>query len=266
MKKTFTQKYVISAGVAAFSLGMANPVQAALVYGGGSQTVSRFNPGAGAIAYMNNFTAVTRGQNVLEITSAVYGIRRFATAGAFPDVGVNLYAAEMTYDGSNFGRGANSLIYSTNSLGAGTASVTQLVNTGSISGVNLALELTSNSGLGGWWMGVEFTGPNAADTANGWRIVNAPTTGSSNNSFGIFNNQSSGVFEPSFAFGTPPGSSASRFMVDVNGTLKSVSASPLPVPGPLPLFGLAAAAAWTRRLRYRLRTADGATRKCLARR
>lgn len=265
MKKTFTQKYVISAGVAAFSLGMANPVQAALVYGGGSETASRFNPGAGAIAYMNNFTAVTQGQNVLEVTSAVYGIRRFATAGALLDVGVNLYAAEMTYDGTNFGRGANHLIYSTNSLGAGTATVTKLVNTGSISGVNLALELTSNSGLGGWWMGVEFTGPNAANTANGWRVVNAPTTGSSNNSFGMFNSAGSGVFEPSFIFANSPGGS-NRFMVDVNGTLKSVSANPLPVPGPLPLFGLAAAAAWTRRLRSRLRTADGATRKCLARR
>ncbi len=243
---------------------MANPAQAALVYGGGSETTSRFNPGAGAIAYMNNFTAVTRGQNVLEITSAVYGIRRLATAGALLDVGVNLYAAEMTYDGSNFGRGANSLIYSTNSLGAGTATVTQLVDTGSISGVNLALELTSNSGLGGWWMGVEFTGPNAANTANGWRIVNDPTTGSSNNSFGMFNYQGSGVFLGSYNLGATP--TPSRFMVNVNGTLKSVSASPLPVPGPLPLFGLAAAAAWTRRLRYRLRTADGATRKCLARR
>ena len=265
MKKTFTQKYVISAGVAAFSLGMANPVQAALVYGGGSETTIRFNPGAGALTYMNNFTAVTRDQNVLEITSAVYGIRRIATSNALSDVGVNLYAAEMTYDGTNFGRGANHLIYSTNSLGAGTASILQRVNTGSISGVNLALELTSNSGLGGWWMGVEFTGPNAADTANGWRVVNAPTTGSSNDSFGMFNYQGSGVFQPSLTFTNPPRDS-SRFMVDVNGTLKSVSASPLPVPGPLPLFGLAAAVAWTRRLRSRLRTADGATRKCLARR
>jgi hypothetical protein len=215
---------------------------------------------------MNNFTAVTRDQNVLEITSAVYGIRRIATSNALLDVGVNLYAAEMTYDGTNFGRGANHLIYSTNSLGAGTASILQRVNTGSISGVNLALELTSNSGLGGWWMGVEFTGPNAANTANGWRVVNTPTTGSSINAFGIFNKQGSGVFQSFFAFGTPPGSTPSRFMVDVNGTLKSVSASPLPVPGPLPLFGLAAAAAWTRRLRSRLRTTDGATRKCLARR
>lgn len=245
---------------------MANPVQAALVYGGGTQTTTRTNPGAGAIAYMNNFTAVTQGQNVLVISSAVYGIRRIATAGALLDVGVNIYAAEMTYDGANFGRGANSLIYSTNSLGAGTASVTQLLNTGSISGVNLALELTSNPGFGGWWMGLEFTGPNAANNANGWRVVNAPTTGSSNNSFGLFNYQGSGVFQPSVAFGTPPGSSPSRLMVYVNGTLKSVSPSPLPVPGPLPLFGLAAAAAWTRRLRSRLRTADGATRKCLAKR
>jgi hypothetical protein len=206
-----------------------------LLYGGGTETGSRFNPGAGAITYMNCFTPVTPGQAFIEVTNAVYGIRRLVSAGALVDVGVNLYAAEMTYDGTNFGRGANNLIYSTNSLGSGAASVTQLVNTGPVSGVNLALELTSNAGLGGWWMGVEFTGPNAANTANGWRVVNTPTTGSSINAFGMFNNAGSGVFEAFFAFGTPPGSSPSRFMVDVRGNLSAV-----PEPSAVGLLAFAA--------------------------
>ena len=81
-------------------------------------------------------------------------------------------------------------------------------------------------------IGVEFTGANAANTANGWRNVNAPTTGSSLNAFGIYNNAGSGVFAAFFAFGTPPGSSPSRMMVNVNGTL-------VPAPGAIALLGLA---------------------------
>jgi MYXO-CTERM domain-containing protein len=205
---------------------------AALVYGGGTETGSRLNLGAGAILYMNCFTAVSAGQTQLAVDSAIVGIRRLVAAGALTDVGIKIYAAEMTYDGTNFGRGANYEIYSSASLGAGAASVTQLVNTGAVSGVTLNLETLSNAGLGGWWIGVEFTGANAANTANGWRVVNAPTTGASINAFGAFNNAGSGVFQAFFAFGTPPGSSPSRLMVDVNGTL-------VPAPGAMALLGVA---------------------------
>ena len=205
---------------------------AALVYGGGTETGSRFNAGAGAITYMNCFTAVSAGQTQLAVDSAIVGIRRLVAAGALTDVGIKIYAAEMTFDGTNYGRGANYEIYSSASLGAGTASVTQLVNTGAVSGVTLNLETVSNAGLGGWWIGVEFTGANAANTANGWRVVNAPTTGASINAFGAFNNAGSGVFQAFFAFGTPPGSSPSRLMVDVNGTL-------VPAPGAMALLGVA---------------------------
>ena len=207
---------------------------AALVYGGGTETGSRFNAGAGAIAYMNCFTAIdgTGAQTQLAVDSAIVGIRRLVAAGALTDVGIKIYAAEMTFDGTNYGRGANYEIYSSASLGAGTASVTQLVNTGAVSGVTLNLETVSSAGFGGWWIGVEFTGANAANTANGWRVTNAPTTGASINAFGVFNNAGSGVFQAFFAFGTPPGSSPSRFMVDVNGTL-------VPAPGAIALLGLA---------------------------
>ncbi len=222
----------VSLAAGALALAVAASSNAALVYGGGTETGSRFNAGAGAITYMNCFTAVGAGDTQLSLESAIVGIRRLATAGALLDVGINIYAAEMTYDGTNFGRGADYLIYSSASLGGGAASVTQLVNTGAVSGVTLNLELASNAGLGGWWIGVEFTGVNAANTANGWRVVNAPVTGSSINAFGIFNNAGSGVFQSFFAFGTPPGSSPSRMMVDVNGSL-------VPAPGAIALLGLA---------------------------
>jgi len=230
----------VSLAAGALALAVAASSNAALVYGGGTETGSRFNAGAGAITYMNCFTAVGAGDTQLSLESAIVGIRRLATAGALLDVGINIYAAEMTYDGTNFGRGADYLIYSSASLGGGAASVTQLVNTGAVSGVTLNLELASNAGLGGWWIGVEFTGVNAANTANGWRVVNAPVTGASINGFGIFNNAGSGVFQSFFAFGTPPGSTPSRMMVDVNGSL-------VPAPGAIALLGLAGLAGRRRR-------------------
>jgi hypothetical protein len=225
---------------AAAALAIATASNAALVYGGGTETGSRYNPGAGAITYMNCFTAVGAGQNQLSLDSVSVGIRRLIAAGALVDVGIKIYAAEMTFDGTNYGRGANYEIFSSASLGGGAASITQIVNTGALSGITLNLETASNAGLGGWWIGVEFTGANAANTANGWRIVNAPTTGASINAFGVFNNAGSGAFQSFFAFGTPPGSAPSRFMVDVNGTL-------VPAPGALALLGVAGLAGARRR-------------------
>ena len=203
---------------------------AVIVYGGGTQTGSRFNPGAGAITYMNCFTTIdgTGAQTQLTVDSAIVGIRRLAAAGALTDVGIKIYAAEMTFDGTNYGRGANYEIYSSASLDAGSASTTQLVSTGAVSGVTLNLETVSSPGNGGWWIGVELTGANAANTSNGWRVMNAPTTGSSFSAFGIYNKDSSGVFGM-FGFGTPAGASPSRFMVDVNGTL---TGPPTAVPEP----------------------------------
>ena len=227
--------FFASATVALVATSASN---AALVYGGGSETGSRFNAGAGVITYMNCFTAVGAGQTQLAVDSAIVGIRRIAAAGALTDVGIKIFAAEMTFDGVDFGRGANYEIYSSASLGAGTASVTQLVNTGAVSGVTLNLETVSNAGLGGFWIGIEFTGANAANVANGWRVVNGPTTGASINGFGMFNYQASGAFQAFYTLGASP--TPSRFMVDVNGTL-------VPAPGALALLGVAGLAGARRR-------------------
>ena len=226
------------AAAAAVALTVASASNAALVYGGGTETGSRFNAGASVITYMNCFTAVGAGQTQLAVDSAIVGIRRLVASGALVDVGIKIYAAEMTFDGVNFGRGANYEIYSSASLGAGAASVTQLVNTGAVSGVTLNLETVSNAGLGGWWIGVEFTGANAANVANGWRVVNGPTTGASINGFGMFNYQASGAFQAFYTLGASP--TPSRFLVGVNGTL-------VPAPGALALLGVAGLAGARRR-------------------
>jgi hypothetical protein len=160
------------------------------VYTSGTQTDSYYHPSAAdVIIYTNCFTAVAAGEKQLLLKEAIVGIIRIASAGALVDVGINIYVAEMT---PSFGRGANHLVYSSSSLGSGTASSLQLVSTGDVTNQNmfLKLELTSNPGYGGFFIGIEFTGVNAASSSNGWHTVNAPTTGLSIDQFGIYTSSS----------------------------------------------------------------------------
>ncbi len=218
--------------VAASVLAVAATTNAALVYGGGTQTGSRFNPGANVITYMNCFVDTSGGGTQLQLDNVTAGIRRLVSAGALIDVGLNIYVAEMTWDGTDFGRGANTMVFSTNSLGAGNASITQSVSANTNMLVNL--EMTSNGpNLGGLWIGVEFTGANAANIANGWRVIGAPTTGASIDAFAMYNYQGSGQFEGLYNFTDAAGAPApSRFMVDLSGTV-------VPAPGALALLSLA---------------------------
>lgn len=234
-------KSLVSVAAVVASLGMSSLAGASLVYGGGTETGSRFNPGqAGVITYMNCFTAAGASDTQLLLDSISVGIRRGPTDGFLTSVGINIYAAEMTFDAGTgtFGVGANYLVYSSK-LGADAAAgfTTQQVGTGALSGVSLNLERNSNAGLGGFWIGVEFFGPNATNSINGWRVVNAPTTGASVNGFGMFNYNASGSFA---AFYTLGAGVPSRFMVDVNGSL-------VPAPGALALLGLAGVAGSRRR-------------------
>jgi hypothetical protein len=45
---------------------------------------------------MNCFTAVAAGETKLLLKEAIVGIIRIASAGALVDVGIKIYAAEMT--------------------------------------------------------------------------------------------------------------------------------------------------------------------------
>lgn len=238
MARTAFAAPTVSAVISAACL--ASGAHAALVYGGGTETGSLFNPGAGTITYMNCFTALaSASQDRLVVDEVVVGIRRRASFGALVDVGLRIHVAEMSFSGGQLGLGTSHLVYSTASLGAGSATVTQLVATGPVSIAPLVLEAASRPGFGGWWVGVEFTGPNAASQFNGWRVVNAPTTGVSNNSYATLH-VASGVFVPSSGFGNPPGSSPSRMMVGVDGTV-------VPAPWTLALLGLAGSVVRRRR-------------------
>jgi hypothetical protein len=191
------------------------------VYTSGTETIYRNNPGADVIIYTNCFTTVAAGEEQLLLKEAVVGIRRNASAGALVDVGIKIYAAEMT---SSYGRGTNHLVYSSSSLGSGTATSLQLVSTGDVTNqsIFLKLELALNPGWGGWWIGVEFTGVNAASPSNGWRVVNAPTTGLSINNFCAYTSSSGFSFGYQFTNSTG-GADPSRFLVNVDGSLTSTT-------------------------------------------
>jgi len=220
----------LASSLAVFAVSAS--AHSALVYGGGSQTSNGLNAGANVIAYMNCFTPIAEAwQTQLSLTDVVVGINRRLSAGQLVGVGFNVYAAEMTFDGTTYGRGENTFLFSKSlSGGSGSAGTFLEGSPNGLSGIVLDLETSSVAGFGGWWIGIEFTGPNAANAANRWRVVGAPTTGFSNNSYATFNNNT-GIFNPSQGFGSPPGSQASRMLVNVEGSL-------VPAPSVLGLLGL----------------------------
>lgn len=211
------------------------------IFGNGTETTTRYNPGfAETTTYANCFVATTGGTTRMRMNSLTVGIRRVGTATApAPAVGIEVSVAEMTWNGTAFGRG-DTVASFTRELPATTLTTTALeaftIDDPALRPV-LDLETASNPGLGGFWVGVRFTGPNASSNLNGWRVVNAPVLGASVNGFGIFNRFDTvaqaftGIFEAFFAFGTPPGSSPSRLMVNVNGAVTD--------PDPAFLFGSA---------------------------
>lgn len=222
---------------------LAAPASAALVYGNATETANRFNanvaPGnTDTIMWMNAFVDSTNG-GTLNLTSIDWGVRRLVdTSGNLVTVDVELFVAEMTFDGTNFGLGTVTNL-GTQSLGGGVASVTQIVTANTAA--SIALETVSNPGLGGLFVGLRFAGANAQNNANGWRVVNAPGVGASINAFWMSNwtNSSSG-FEGAFAFGNPPGSAPSRFFTNINGDV-------VPSPATLALLGAAGLVARRRR-------------------
>jgi MYXO-CTERM domain-containing protein len=214
---------------AAALMTAASTASAAVVYGNGTETANRFNPGPGVIMYQNCFVDTSGGGTQLQLDSVTVGIRRLVSGASLVDVGLNIYVTQMVFDGVNFSLGTQQMIYSTNSLGVGNATLTQMVTVNTNMLVNLEM-LSNGPAFGGLYIGVEFTGANAANAANGWRVVNAPSVGASYNSFGMYNYGGSGTFVDGYAFN--PTGSASRMMVNLEGSV-------VPAPGALALLGVA---------------------------
>jgi hypothetical protein len=87
------------------------------------------------------------------------------------------------------------------------------------------------NGYGGLWVGVRFTGANATNAANGWRVTNEPPIGRSTNDFGAYAGNA-GTFAPNYWFGTTTGTDGivrdnpARFMTTLNGAITDSSAPP----------------------------------------
>ena len=200
------------------------------VFGNGTETTTRYNPGyTETTAFMNCFVDA-QGGTKMRVNALTVGIRRVGTTTApAPAVGVEVSIAEMRWDGTAFGKGDTVATF-TRELAQSTATLTEQVtftvdDPATRPVVNL--ETTwSTQGRGGFWVGVRFTGPNAGNTLNGWRVVNAPAIGFALNGFGLLNRFDaatgtfSGVFQALYNFGTDAATGTenpARLFLNVSG-------------------------------------------------
>lgn len=205
------------------------------VFTSGTETGTRYNLNSSAtygpdsVAYEDCYVFASGGSH-LRLNQLSVGIRRVGTAAApAPAVGVEVTVVEMTFDGLAYGRGATVATFN-QELAASTTAFTQAVSFSWGDAdpalrpiVNLQTQTQGLNGYGGFWVGVRFTGPNYANTANGWRVVNEPTVGRAVNNFGIYN-ALTGVFGSTFWFGQTADATTgalrdnpARFVVNANG-------------------------------------------------
>jgi hypothetical protein len=223
-----TRSVLVAAGLA---LGVVASASGQVLYSATNQTGSRFNAGLDPVGglpliifddvFVSNATILNQPQ--VTITS----------------INVSIFLGVMT--GTSFGTlGLSSII----PLGSGTlpangaTAVTQNVggtNALGFATLNVNSGVTGAEGFSGFFVGVALGN---ADTANGWRVVNTPpAVGASFN--GFWEVDSAGFAGP-FAFGNPPGSQPSNFMINVEGF-------GIPTPGTMALLGVAGLAATRRR-------------------
>ncbi len=216
------------------------PASAGTLYQSGTETGSRANPGqgeAGGRSFDDVYFALPGGETHVMIDRVTFGIRRIASGGFLTAVDVELLAASMTLSGTDVVRGPlSSLGFFNLADTAATASVTERIT--ATPNLQLALETTQKPGFGGLWLGMQFSGPNAASNNNGWRITGAPTIGASEDQFGFESNTTP---FGTFWFG---GSPVADFLVDVEGSLSVI---PEPQTWVLGVMGALGLLGWNQR-------------------
>ena len=238
-------------------LAAAGTANASILYSASVQTVSRFNPGLNALG---TATGPTQQDQVFDdvpianplnfpqvsITRVTFGIRR---VGAAPAVDINFFATSLTTP-TGTQTLSDALDFPFTSLGSAsllavTASVTQLVVqdfTGSPILMNLNNTILSpTGGLGTLGIGLQFSGVNAANAANGWRLT-TPDVGSVNaNQLGWIYDTDLTNPKNAFSFGVPSATvPPTTFYIIVEGDL-------VPAPGAAALLGLGGLVAARRR-------------------
>ena len=225
-------------------VGLTTAAQAQLdpaVFTAGTETGSRYNVnssatyGPNSVMYTDCYVYASGGSH-LRLNQINLGIRRVGSTTALaPDVGLEITVVEMTWNGTTYGLGAT-VATETRQLAASESAYTENVvlnwpDVATRPVVNLQTTTQGLNGYGGFWVGVRFTGPNAANGNNGWRIVNEPTAGRAINNFGIYNANTS-TFTPTFWFGQTTDSSAvvhdnpARFMASAYGVVTDSVAAP----------------------------------------
>jgi len=226
---------VATACVSASAFAQADPA----AYTAAAESTTRYNVngsatigGLDATAYSGCYVYASGGSQ-FRLNSLSVGIRRVGTATApAPGVRVEVTVHEMTWDGTALGRGA--LVTSFfQQLDVSTVAVTQQVTNSwgdadpSLRPViNLQTQTQGLNGYGGFWVGVRFIGADAANAANGWRVVYEPTVGRSVNNFAVFN-AATNTWGANYWFGQTADATnttllrdnPARFMLNVNGAM-----------------------------------------------
>ncbi|MBX3354673.1 MAG: hypothetical protein KF724_03125 [Phycisphaeraceae bacterium] len=214
------------------ALGVATIVAASTagaqtqIFGSGAAGPNFFNPqgaNAGVRVYNNCFVELPPSATQAEITEARLTLFRLANA---PAVNIELFAVEMTFDGTAFNIGTQTSL-GVVSLPEQGAAGNFTINAIPASPVTLTLETVSNPGLGGFWIAWNEVSGAVGTNQQGARTAGAPAIGASINGFGMFNFNGSGIFEAFFGFGAGV---PARFMVDVFGSVVGGSSCVGPTP------------------------------------
>lgn len=166
----------------------------------------------GSTVFGNCFVA-TSGGTVLNVEQIKFYVYRLQTAGVLTPVTLNLSLAPMTFNGTAFAIGTEIPMGSV-TFGSEAATANQVWTVTTVLGSQLIpLEVTSNPGLGGFWVGGKFSGTTSSSAKNNFLFGGAPTLGAAINRFWL--RSAAGVDTGPYWFGAE--TTNARLATDVSG-------------------------------------------------